>query len=45
MVWNNDDELFKIIREELYTAVIGDIMDKQGLLNQFLSPQVPGHSK
>ncbi|QNK61537.1 RraA family protein [Pedobacter sp. PAMC26386] len=40
MEWNNDEELFKIIRNELYTAVIGDVMDKNGFLNQFLSPQI-----
>jgi regulator of RNase E activity RraA len=38
--WKNDDELFGIIREELYTAVVGDIMDKMGLLHQFLSPKI-----
>ena len=38
--WKNDDELFEIIKAELYTAVIGDIMDKMGLLNQFLPPQI-----
>jgi regulator of RNase E activity RraA len=38
--WKNDDELFDIVREELYTAVIGDIMDKMGLLHQFLSPKI-----
>lgn len=38
--WKNDDELFDIIREELYTAVVGDIMDKMGLLHQFLSPKI-----
>lgn len=38
--WKNDDELFDIIRGELYTAVVGDIMDKMGLLNQFLSPKI-----
>ncbi|TDE44867.1 RraA family protein [Flavobacterium rhamnosiphilum] len=38
--WKNDDELFDIIREELYTAVVGDIMDKLGLLHQFLSPKI-----
>lgn len=38
--WNNDDELFHLIREELYTAVIGDIMDKMGLQRQFLPPQI-----
>lgn len=38
--WNNDDELFHIIRNELYTAVIGDIMDVLGYMNQFLPPQL-----
>lgn len=38
--WKNDEELFDIIREELYTAVVGDIMDKMGLLHQFLSPKI-----
>lgn len=36
----NDDDLFSIIREELYTAVVGDIMDKMGFLHQFLPPQI-----
>ena len=38
--WKNDDELFDIVRNELYTAVVGDVMDKLGLLNQFLPPQI-----
>lgn len=38
--WENDNKLFKIIREELFTAVIGDIMDKMGFLNQFLPPAI-----
>lgn len=38
--WKNDNELFSIIKKELYTAVIGDIMDKMGLLHQFLPPQI-----
>jgi len=38
--WGNDDELFELIRKELYTAVVGDIMDKMGLLQQFLPPQI-----
>jgi len=38
--WNNDDELFHIVRKELYTAVVGDIMDKLGFLHQFLPPQI-----
>jgi len=39
-LWETDEELFSIIKEELYTAVVGDIMDKLGLLNQFLPPQI-----
>lgn len=39
-IWDNDDELFQIVRKELYTAVVGDIMDKLGFLRQFLSPQI-----
>jgi len=39
-LWDTDDELFHIIRKELYTAVVGDIMDKLGLLHQFLPPKI-----
>jgi regulator of RNase E activity RraA len=38
--WKNDDEMFRIIRQELFSAVVGDIMDKQGLLHQFLPPRI-----
>ncbi|MHA7109106.1 RraA family protein [Sunxiuqinia elliptica] len=38
--WKDDKELFGFIRKELYTAVIGDIMDKMGLQHQFLPPQI-----
>ncbi|MFV0505122.1 MAG: RraA family protein [Bacteroidales bacterium] len=38
--WKNDEELFGFIRNELYTAVVGDIMDKMGLIHQFLPPQI-----
>lgn len=39
-VWKTDDELFGIVKQELYTAVVGDIMDKMGLLHQFLPPEI-----
>ena len=39
-VWENDEELFSIIRNELYTAVVGDIMDKMGLVQQFVSSRI-----
>ncbi len=38
--WKDDDELFSIARNELYTAVVGDIMDKMGLIHQFLPPEI-----
>lgn len=38
--WNSDEELFKLIKEHLYTAVVGDIMDKIHLYHQFLSPRI-----
>lgn len=38
--WENDNELFQIIKTELYTAVIGDIMDKMGYCHQFLPPEI-----
>lgn len=38
--WNNEDELFSLMRRELYTAVIGDIMDIHGYVHQFLSPRI-----
>lgn len=39
-LWKNDDELFALMRKELFTAVVGDVMDKVGLLHQFLPPQI-----
>ena len=38
--WKNDDELFRIIKQELFSAVVGDVMDKQGYQHQFLPPQI-----
>lgn len=36
----NDSELFAIIRDRLFTAVIGDVMDRAGLRRQFLPPEI-----
>lgn len=38
--WHNDDELFALARGELFSAVVGDIMDEMGLYHQFLPPQI-----
>ena len=35
-----DPELFALVRERLFTAVIGDVMDTAGLTRQFLPPHI-----
>ena len=39
-LWENDEELFQLARRELFTAVVGDVLDKMGLLKQFLPPSI-----
>jgi len=38
--WKSDDELFSLAQRELFTCVVGDVMDKIGLQKQFLPPQI-----
>jgi 4-hydroxy-4-methyl-2-oxoglutarate aldolase len=38
--WDNDGKLFSLIKSELYTPVVGDILDKYGKYHQFLPPQI-----
>lgn len=38
--WKNDQELFALMRKELFTAVVGDVMDKINLTHQFLPAQI-----
>ena len=38
--WKNDEELFKIVKNELFTALVWDACDQLGLYHQFLSPQL-----
>ena len=35
-----DEDLFRQIRESLFTAMIGDVMDQAGLTRQFLLPEI-----
>lgn len=35
-----DTEIFAALREQLFTAVVGDVMDSLGLLHQFLPPEI-----
>lgn len=37
-LWKNDKELFKIAKDELFVALVGDILDKMEFLHQFLPP-------
>ena len=39
-LWKTDDELFDLIKRELFTCVVGDVMDKLELQHQFLPPQI-----
>jgi regulator of RNase E activity RraA len=39
-LWSTDDELFTLMKKELYTCVVGDVMDKMGLQHQFLPPKI-----
>lgn len=34
--WNNETEMFALMREKLYTPVVGDILDVMGFEHQFL---------
>ncbi len=35
-----EEEIFQSARRELFSAVIGDVMDKMGLQQQFLPPAI-----
>lgn len=36
MEWKNDDEMFQLMRTELYTAIVGDVLDTRSQRHQFL---------
>ena len=36
----NDSELMPMLRERVFSALLGDVLDKMGLLHQFLPPAV-----
>lgn len=38
--WNNDEGLFALAQRELFTAVVGDVMDQLGFPHQFLPPRI-----
>jgi hypothetical protein len=38
--WDSDEELYDTVRRDLFTAVVGDVMDTMGLLRWFLLPHI-----
>ena len=34
--WNNEEDMFSLMKEKLYTPVVGDILDVMGYTHQFL---------
>lgn len=40
MLYGDDSELFELMKRDLFTAVVGDVMDGAGLSHQFLPPQI-----
>ncbi len=39
MISTNDTELFRLLRERLFSAIIGDVLDLHGYRDQFLPPE------
>ena len=38
--WKNDEEMFALMKEKLYTPVVGDILDQMGYPHQFLPAEI-----
>ncbi|MEG1323088.1 MAG: RraA family protein, partial [Ruthenibacterium sp.] len=39
-LWKNDAEMFALMKEKLYTPVVGDILDGMGYTHQFLPQDI-----
>lgn len=39
-LWRSDQELFALAEKELFTCVVGDVLDQQNLLHQYLPPEI-----
>lgn len=39
-IWKSEDEMFALMKEKLYTPVVGDILDVMGYTHQFLPPTI-----
>lgn len=39
-LWKDETEKFRLMKEKLYTPVVGDILDAMGYTHQFLPPEI-----
>lgn len=39
-MWKNEAELFSLVKKKLFTALVGDVLDKHGYFNQFLPANI-----
>lgn len=39
-MWKNENEMFVLMKEKLYTPVVGDILDVMGFTHQFMPPYI-----
>jgi regulator of RNase E activity RraA len=39
-LWQSDEELFSLAEKELFTCVVGDVLDKQNLVHQYMPPEI-----
>ena len=44
-MWKNDEELFALMKDKLYTPVVGDILDGLGCYHQFLPREIQPMTK
>jgi len=40
LLWSNDEQLFSLVKNELFSALIGDVCDKNGYTHQFLPQEL-----
>lgn len=40
LLWKTENELFDLAKSELFTALVGDVLDKMGFLHQFLPQNI-----
>jgi len=41
-LFQDDQQLFQLMKDELFTAVVGDVLDAAGYTHQFLPPEIKG---